>query len=92
MCRCADPYVQLACHILIELAMQHGQDHRLLEAASILEHALTLSPSNFHFKLILLRIYSLAGSAILTLHYKNIINTVYYRYLYIKISLIFYSY
>ncbi|KAF4526862.1 hypothetical protein B566_EDAN013916 [Ephemera danica] len=59
---CADPYIQLVCHVLLELALQHGQDHRLLEAASILEHALLLSPSNFHFKLILLRIYSITGA------------------------------
>ncbi|XP_059486390.1 N-alpha-acetyltransferase 25, NatB auxiliary subunit [Neocloeon triangulifer] len=56
-----DAYALIACHILQEISFDKNQEDKLVEAAAILEHALSLSPSNFHFKLLLLRIYTLVG-------------------------------
>jgi hypothetical protein len=59
--RIHDAYALIACHILHEISITENKDDRLIEAATILEHSYSLSPSNFHFKLLLLRIYSIAG-------------------------------
>ncbi|XP_065334806.1 N-alpha-acetyltransferase 25, NatB auxiliary subunit isoform X1 [Cloeon dipterum] len=57
-----DAYVLIASHILHEMSINEQKEDKLVEAAAILEHALNHSPSNFHFKLLLLKIYSMIGA------------------------------
>ncbi|KAJ9576201.1 hypothetical protein L9F63_006934, partial [Diploptera punctata] len=59
---CNDPYALLAAHILYDVWVETGTSQHIYDAILVLEYALTISPSNFHVKLLLLRFYSILGA------------------------------
>ncbi|GLH12835.1 Phagocyte signaling-impaired protein [Gryllus bimaculatus] len=59
---CNDPYALLAAHVLVDSYLATGHSAPLVRAAQTLEMALERSPSNFHVKLLLLRVYSVLGA------------------------------
>ncbi|XP_021913632.1 N-alpha-acetyltransferase 25, NatB auxiliary subunit isoform X3 [Zootermopsis nevadensis] len=59
---CNDPYALLAAHILYDVWVDTGSSQHIYDAILVLEYALTVSPSNFHIKLLLLRFYTILGA------------------------------
>jgi len=59
--RCNDPYALLAAHVLYDVWVETGSSQHIYDAILVLEYALTISPSNFHIKLLLLRFYTILG-------------------------------
>ncbi|KAE8748112.1 hypothetical protein FOCC_FOCC005115 [Frankliniella occidentalis] len=59
-----DPYVLLMAHLLLDVWMETQDTSRLLDVLLLLEHALLMSPSNFHFKLLLVKVYHLLGAGV----------------------------
>lgn len=60
-CRGNDAYIVLASHVLHSAWVKSGDSSYLVEALALLERALACSPANFHFKLLLVRLYTLLG-------------------------------
>ncbi|KAJ4445258.1 N-alpha-acetyltransferase 25, NatB auxiliary subunit [Periplaneta americana] len=59
---CNDPYALMAAHILYDVWVETGSSQHIYDAILVLEYALTISPSNFHVKLLLLRFYTVLGA------------------------------
>lgn len=56
--RPGDDLCLLCAHALVDLHEHTGDPSYVLDAIGVLEHGLTLSSSNFHFRLLLIRLYS----------------------------------
>ncbi|RUS28495.1 N-acetyltransferase B complex non catalytic subunit-domain-containing protein, partial [Jimgerdemannia flammicorona] len=58
-----DDYVILAAHLILDLYHRSGstEDVHLVQAVTLLEHALAKSKHNFQFKLLLVRLYLILG-------------------------------
>lgn len=57
-----DTYVLLMAHLLYDVWVETQDNSRLLDVLLLLEHALLMSPSNFHFKLLLVKCYHFLGA------------------------------
>lgn len=57
----SDNYAILAAHILYSMSRMDNQDQYLIAAVTLLEGVLKNSPSNFHAKLLILKLYHLLG-------------------------------
>lgn len=57
----ADPYALLAAHVLYDQAVASESSCPILSALVLLEGVLKRSPSNFHAKLLCIRLYHLLG-------------------------------
>ncbi|CAD7093319.1 unnamed protein product [Hermetia illucens] len=60
----SDPYSLLATHIMYDVAAEEGKSYHLIEAICLLYYVLQNSPSNFHAKLLLLKIYHFLGCGV----------------------------
>lgn len=59
-----DPYLLLMAHLLLDIWIETQESSRLLDVLLLLEHALLMSPSNFHFKLLLVKCYNILGAGV----------------------------
>ncbi|KAK6636547.1 hypothetical protein RUM43_010209 [Polyplax serrata] len=59
---CNDPYIILLSHVLFSLYQDTKSRNHIIQAIHYLEKALVASPSNFHFKLLLVKFYILLGA------------------------------
>lgn len=57
----SDNYAILAAHIFYDMARTGNQDGYLIAAVTLLEVVLKNSPSNFHAKLLVVKLYHLLG-------------------------------
>lgn len=57
----SDAYILLAAHLLYDLFVKSDSTRPLLLALMLLKNAIRNSPSNFHIKLLMLRIYHVLG-------------------------------
>lgn len=57
----ADSYALLACHVIYDLSQLANQSDSILLALVLLETLLKNSPSNFHAKLLCIRLYHTVG-------------------------------
>lgn len=64
-CRPNDQYLTLAVYCLYDEWTATDRPDHLLHALTLLEHGITLSPSNFYFKLAAIHIYNLLGETAL---------------------------
>lgn len=60
----ADPYALLAAHVLYDQAVATKSSCPILTALVLLESLLQKSPSNFHAKLLCIRLYHLLGKGV----------------------------
>lgn len=56
-------------HLMYDIWVENNKLTYIKEAAVVLEYAYTLSPSNFHMKLLLLKFYHLLGNLIYISYY-----------------------
>ncbi|KAK0171898.1 hypothetical protein PV328_005290 [Microctonus aethiopoides] len=56
-----DSYAILASHLLVQMWFETDNASHLYKAMALLERALSISPANFHLKIILVRVYLEAG-------------------------------
>ncbi|KAJ8921252.1 hypothetical protein NQ315_013724 [Exocentrus adspersus] len=61
----SDPYAIMAAHVLYDLALIEEKSDSIIIALILLENLLKNSPSNFHAKLLALRLYHTLGSGAL---------------------------
>ena len=66
-----DPYLVLASHIVFDLWEEKGSSSLIWQGIQILEKALQKSPSNFQFKLLLIRFYCTLGKTMPIIHGKT---------------------
>lgn len=57
----SDPYALLAAHVLYDLSMTENRSEPIIAALVLLENLLKNSPSNFHAKLLSVRLYHTLG-------------------------------
>lgn len=62
----SDPYALLAAHVLYDLYQLTKSSNHLIVALALLENLLKNSPSNFHAKLLCVKLYHCLGIAIKT--------------------------
>lgn len=59
----SDPYALLAAHVLYDLAQMENNSEQLIVALVLLDNLLRNSPSNFHAKLLSIRLHHTIGKA-----------------------------
>jgi hypothetical protein len=63
--RCSDTFLILAAHYLHDLFLESKDFKFLKDAVCLLEYAYHVSPSNHHFKLLLLKFYNMLGNVLM---------------------------
>lgn len=58
---CSDSFLILAVHLLHDLYLDTNDQKFLKDAVCLLEYGYSFSPSNHHFKLLLLKFYNILG-------------------------------
>ncbi|KAL0267023.1 UNVERIFIED_CONTAM: hypothetical protein PYX00_009405 [Menopon gallinae] len=66
---CNDPYIILLSHILYSVYQDTNCKKHIIRAIYHLENALSSSPSNFHFKILLVKFYLLLGAGQQAFHF-----------------------